>query len=360
MPNKKILVYVPPERMTWIKPILIGVPDIELCFDKDQIGQSMCQSKIVIDILQANLQASIEEIIEYHVIFDRVILIDCETPGNLKSLMQYIDLSKVCFLTTSRINLPAKYMTVIGHQTFFGVIQRLYRDDNYDSLDLAPYSIKPYFFDALLGSYKLSREYVYKSTLDRGLNHRHIYVKYFRQQRRALDEIIHEDSFDWPDNAQVIPETNADSWTTSDMVMFKGKSIPSSHIVPEKIYRDCAYSIVTESCIGADHVLFTEKTAKCLLARRLFVMFAGPGYIRHLQHLGFRTFGHIIDESYDLETDDQRRWSQAFDQVEKLISLPQEQVLDQCRDNIEHNFELFISRDWESEFHDNIKRLLIV
>jgi hypothetical protein len=43
----------------------------------------------------------------------------------------------------------------------------------------------------------------------------------------------------------------------------------------------------------------TEKTAKPIWAKRLFVMFGTPGFLKKLHELGFKTFDHVIDESYD-------------------------------------------------------------
>lgn len=359
MPDKKILVYVPPERMLWIEPILADVPNLEICHSKDDAVSAHDRDKVVVDILQSNSQVSVTEVIDYSKHFDRIILINCETPIDIVDLLKAMDLPQVYFLTTGKVNWTPEHMTVISHENFFGAVQRLYKDDRYESLKLDPYSIKPYVFDALLGNHKPSREYVYQRIMDGNLADSHIYVKYIKHQQRPLSEIIQEGSFDWPPGAQVIEETNADRWGTGEVVWFNGKGTASSCIVPEDIYGKCAYSIVTETRIQDDHVFITEKTAKCLIARRIFVMFAGPGYLRHLQDLGFRTFGHVIDESYDLEGDRLTRWSRAFDQVERLIAMPQDWVFDQCREVLEHNYRLFVSRDWETEFHNDIRRSIV-
>jgi len=356
MTDNKILVYVPPERMMWIEPVLADCADLELCFDRTNAVQDQ-RTKVVVDILQSNSQVSVEEVLQYHRDFDRIVLVNCETPFDVVSLLSVMDLPKVHFLTTGKINWQPQHMTIIEHENFFGAVQRLYIDDQYRSLSgLTPYSIKPYLFDALLGNYKDSREYVYQRILAGNFQDRHVYVKYIKHQQRPLEEIITEGSFDWPPGAEVIPETNADRWGTGEMVWFNGKGTASSCIVPEDIYNRCAYSIVTETRMADDHVFITEKTAKCLIARRLFVMFAGPGYLRHLRDLGFRTFGSIIDESYDDEPDRLLRWSRAFDQVEQLISRPQEEVLNECKPILEHNYELFTGRVWENQFHEDIRK----
>jgi len=356
MVDKKILVYVPPERMSWIEPVLVDCTDVEISFDRSIVTSAEDRCKVVVDILQSNSQVSVEEVLQYHLEFDRIVLVNCETPFDIVSLLSAMDLPKVHFLTTGKINWKPQHMTVVEHENFFGAVQRLYSDDDYQLLSgLEPYSEKPYSFDALLGNFKDSREYVYQRILAAGFQDRKIYLKYIKRQQRPLEEIIMEGSFDWPEGAQVIPETNADRWSTGEMVWFNGKGTASSCIVPLDIYNKCAYSIVTETHTINNHVFITEKTAKCLISRRLFVMFAGPGYLKHLQDLGFQTFSHIVDESYDLEPNRLTRWSRAFDQVERLILIPQNEVFDQCREVLEHNYRLFTSRDWETDFHDNIR-----
>jgi hypothetical protein len=62
-----------------------------------------------------------------------------------------------------------------------------------------------------------------------------------------------------------------------------------------------------------------------------------PGYLANLRKLGFKTFGDVIDESYDTETDALVRWQQAWDQVKWLSEQPQEQILERIRPTVEHN-----------------------
>ena len=357
MTDKKILVYVPPERMIWIEPVLADCVDVETSFDRSTVTSAEDRHKVVVDILQSNSQVSVDEVLQYHREFDRIVLVNCETPADIVSLLSAMDLPKVHFLTTGKINWQPQHMTVVEHENFFGAVQRLYHDDGYRLMsDLSPYSTKPYFFDALLGNFKDSREYVYQRILAAGFQDRQIYLKYIKHQQRPLEEIINEGSFDWPPGAEVIPETNADCWGTGEMVWFNGKGTASSCIVPVDIYNRCAYSIVTETRMVDDHIFITEKTAKCLISRRLFVMFAGPGYLRHLRSLGFRTFDTVIDESYDDEPDRILRWARAFDQVEQLMSRPQQEILDKCKPILEHNYELFTGRVWENEFHKDIRK----
>ena len=101
---------------------------------------------------------------------------------------------------------------------------------------------------------------------------------------------------------------------------------------------------------------FTEKTAKPIIARRLFVAFAGQYHLRNLRRLGFETFDGIINESYDSEPDDILRWQQAWAQVEWLKQQPQAEILAQIQPRAEHNFQVMMSRDWYAEFRDQFEQ----
>jgi len=91
-----------------------------------------------------------------------------------------------------------------------------------------------------------------------------------------------------------------------------------------------------------------------MMARRLFVMFAGKGYLANLRKLGFRTFENIIDESYDNIDNDNERWQQAWNQVEWLNRQPQALVLEKIRPIVEHNFSVMMNTDWVGIFRQQL------
>jgi hypothetical protein len=152
----------------------------------------------------------------------------------------------------------------------------------------------------------------------------------------------------------VIPETDQNNWYSVNRIQFAGITTNVSNIVPVDIYNNTCYSIVTETHFSSDFILLSEKTAKPLIAKRLFVMFAGPGYLAHLHRLGFQTFSDVIDESYDLESNNETRWQMAFEQVEYLCNQPQEAILQKIQSILEHNYNLFVGRDWNQEYEQAI------
>ena len=107
--------------------------------------------------------------------------------------------------------------------------------------------------------------------------------------------------------------------------------------IPWDILAHARYSIVTES-YSHRALIISEKTAKPILARRLFVMFGCYQYLRQLRELyGFQTFGSIIDESYDDIRDDIQRFETAFDQVLWLARQDPVKIQEQAQHILESN-----------------------
>jgi hypothetical protein len=110
-----------------------------------------------------------------------------------------------------------------------------------------------------------------------------------------------------------------------------------SGLVPWEIYNRTWFSVICET-LGKDRVfLSAEKMAKCLQARRLFVVFAIQGFLQHYRDWGFETFGDVIDESYDTEPDDIVRWTKAFVQVHWLCQQDLPALLQKLKPRLEHN-----------------------
>jgi len=121
-----------------------------------------------------------------------------------------------------------------------------------------------------------------------------------------------------------------------------GDNTPMSVIVPWGIYQSSWYSIVCETAdIGNSNTFLTEKTAKCLFAKRIFIMFNGAGLLKRLQELGFKTFhGDIIDESYDNEPNDAQRYAMAWQQIQRLYHTDNPRsVYKHFQDVLEHNHQ---------------------
>ena len=75
-----------------------------------------------------------------------------------------------------------------------------------------------------------------------------------------------------------------------------------------------------------------------------FIVASNAGYLRDLKHLGFRTFDHLIDESYDSIDNDQDRIDCIIDLIDTLCQQDLPAFLtaaqDVCKYNQQHLVEL--------------------
>lgn len=121
-----------------------------------------------------------------------------------------------------------------------------------------------------------------------------------------------------------------------------GFTISASTVVPWNIYKNSWYSIVAETVDRGFKMPFvTEKTGKCLFAKRIFVMFNTSGVLERLRRFGFQTFhGKYIDESYDNEPNDAVRFDMAWRQVERLLNeYDPIQVYQHYQEILDHNHQ---------------------
>lgn len=124
-----------------------------------------------------------------------------------------------------------------------------------------------------------------------------------------------------------------------------GDNAMSSVFVPWQVYQAAWYSIVFEtSDTGNSTTFLTEKVGKCLYAKRIFIMMNSSGLLKELRNLGFKTFhSDIIDESYDDEPDDKKRYAMCWEQIQRLYHTDPRQVYAHFRDVLEHNHNLIVS-----------------
>jgi hypothetical protein len=238
---------------------------------------------------------------------------------------------------------------IIHWADFFKLNTNLYKKLP-QKLDLLnPYSVKPKYFDALLGALKPHRQFVYESIQANNL-HDHVVMTY--GGRWSNNEFYARDYFIWEPDCK--PEQPIIG--TADSVTYHGVSTPLSHVIPIDIYNQTAYSIVCETDHDNTLSFFSEKTAKVLIARRLFVAFTGYKFLQNLRTLGFRTFDGIIDESYDLIRNDLERYTAAFEQVKWLCSQPQDKILALIRPIVDHNHDLIMNTDWTRYAVQDVQR----
>jgi hypothetical protein len=216
---------------------------------------------------------------------------------------------------------------------------------------LRPFETKYRAFDILLGRKKLHRDELFRHTQENpyiGI------ITYFNDH----DTRLGNNPAEWIWEHTGVKLNDTPEWTV-DRVNYYGHSMSLSQIIPVNVYNQTAYSVVAETCFHDNFAFFTEKTSKPIIARRLFVMFAGQGYLANLQRLGFQTFDGIIDESYDQETDALIRWRRAWEQMQWLAAQPQDRILEQIRPIVEHNFTHIMTTNWAEQFRQQFEQDLV-
>jgi hypothetical protein len=87
----------------------------------------------------------------------------------------------------------------------------------------------------------------------------------------------------------------------------------------------------------------TEKTFKPIKHGQPFVIVGAPGSLQALRDLGYRTFDHAIDNSYDLETNNTRRWQLILKTIENIRTQDPDTWFGACLEDIRHNQQHFLS-----------------
>ena len=108
--------------------------------------------------------------------------------------------------------------------------------------------------------------------------------------------------------------------------------------------QDSLVYVPTETVYFGRRTHVTEKTFKAIALEMPFVMVAPAGSLAYLREYGFKTFGDIFDESYDLETDDIRRIERVTQLLKDLDGLGQrerQQIHRACLPAVEHNYHHF-------------------
>lgn len=134
-------------------------------------------------------------------------------------------------------------------------------------------------------------------------------------------------------------------------------------VVVDEHFSNSYCSIVLETHFDADGSLgafLTEKTFKCLKHGHPFVIAGGPGSLATLRNLGYRTFDHVIDNSYDLEYNNTQRWIKLKQAIVKIQQQDMHQWFEQCLPDIVHNQQVFLSskKDRLNKLYDKLLHIV--
>jgi hypothetical protein len=114
--------------------------------------------------------------------------------------------------------------------------------------------------------------------------------------------------------------------------------------VPEH-YSDAYLNVVIETHMDVDQsggVFLTEKTFKPIKNAQPFVIFGAAHSIARLRDLGYRTFDHVIDHSYDHIENTTDRWQRIFEVLTDLFASDMHNVYCACKQDLLYNQQHFL------------------
>ena len=112
--------------------------------------------------------------------------------------------------------------------------------------------------------------------------------------------------------------------------LFGGTEIWGDIYIEATPYMDTYFSLVSETVHRFPYSFRTEKIWKPVAIGHPFVVVANRGYYRDLHNLGFKTFGHVIDESFDQIDNNQDRLDAVANVVEDLCQQDLASFLNEC------------------------------
>jgi hypothetical protein len=180
-------------------------------------------------------------------------------------------------------------------------------------------------FNVPLYWHEITRNGIDSAIYDIGIltgNHRPHRIEFLQQAVSGLDklQVLTDQHQTWFDTSLRMQDLGMEVWLNKiDMDRFQNyKAVPDCFLgqnwiqlplLPhKKFYESCRVHVVLETTArSAKRAYLTEKTFKVLANHRPFVIFGDTNALQRLHEKGFRTFGEFCDESYDSESDLDKR-----------------------------------------------------
>lgn len=114
------------------------------------------------------------------------------------------------------------------------------------------------------------------------------------------------------------------------------------------IHNDSYFSIVSETnFIKNDLRFLTEKTFKTVQFKHPMILISRPHSLSYLKEKGYQSFHPFIDESYDLEEDDEKRLLMVLNETKRLCNLTHNEVTEFVRatkEICEFNYKVLMTK----------------
>jgi hypothetical protein len=111
----------------------------------------------------------------------------------------------------------------------------------------------------------------------------------------------------------------------------------------ERPYNESVCNIVSETTVGSDNFI-TEKTWKPIIAKQPFVIHGPDGILRQLREMGFQTFNNIWDESYDEQTNPDKKIAMIVEICKFIKCSDWKSLYEKTKSVREHNHQHFFNK----------------
>jgi hypothetical protein len=269
----------------------------------------------------------------------RVIVYSIELTDSIVQLIQDFDLPNFTFIIHGKLNFDLSNATLRYYYAHMGTTFHFFTSGwmipkDHTQRKTNPFVTKPMYFDVLYGRPRKHRNFVYDYLSEFRSTNYFLESDFFPEYLSGNDHYNYDAKLFWEEDMVV---------TGDYTCTYMGVPMNISQVMPYKVYQTTAYSLICETWFSNHYSFFSEKIAKPIVAKRLFIVISGQHYLKNLRSLGFRTFDGIIDESYDAEPDSEKRWSMALAQAVELCKRDQSEVLKAIAEVVLHNYAMMKS-----------------
>jgi hypothetical protein len=152
-------------------------------------------------------------------------------------------------------------------------------------------------------------------------------------------------------------DTTSIAWAKSSLF---GSGIWGDIYIEANPYIDTYFSLVSETVHRFPYSFRTEKLWKPIAVGHPFVVIANQGYYRDLHNLGFKTFGHAIDESFDQIENNTDRMERVATVVEDLCQQDLASFVEECYNVCKYNQQLMaeLGTKVRAEFPNRLEQFI--
>jgi hypothetical protein len=123
-------------------------------------------------------------------------------------------------------------------------------------------------------------------------------------------------------------------------------------------YQSCAIEVVLETLFDDSRHHLTEKSLRPIACGQPFILAATAGSLAYLRSYGFKTFGSIIDESYDLIENPVMRLNAIVKIMKDIAHMPTDAktlMVQNLKEIAKYNQERFFSNDFQNQVIQEFK-----